>query len=211
MSIAVDRRQPAIDEQSMKRMPRLHEKPPPARLLMRVTSYPSEHKRIDLRRIPILAHSHTLNWLLQPSIRSPATTMGERFIAGSNVRRVTKHASRPAIDVLFSCRRAPGWEVPSIFTLPRDAGSSVRSGRLTPPGGSNQSVTRKQVQVRAALRRIGDVPKKPSVPRRLPGPVRASGRIVARLDRSAALHGRAILAKAELPIFWPPAQPNAIL
>ena len=36
----------------MKRMPRLHEKPPPARLLMRVTSYPSEHKRIDLRRIP---------------------------------------------------------------------------------------------------------------------------------------------------------------
>ena len=52
MSIAVDRRQPAIDEQSMKRMPRLHEKPPPARLLMRVTSYPSEHKRIDLRRIP---------------------------------------------------------------------------------------------------------------------------------------------------------------
>jgi len=34
------------------RMPRLHEKPPAARLLMCVTSYPSEHKRIDLRRIP---------------------------------------------------------------------------------------------------------------------------------------------------------------
>src|SRR3984893_11703822 len=36
----------------MRECQRLHEKPSAARLLIRVTSYPSEHKRIDLRRIP---------------------------------------------------------------------------------------------------------------------------------------------------------------
>jgi hypothetical protein len=46
--------------------------------------------------------------------------MGERFIAGSNVRRVTKHASRPAIDVLFFLPPRP-W-VGSPFDIHPSAG-----------------------------------------------------------------------------------------
>ena len=168
----------------MKRMPRLHEKPPPARLLMRVTSYPSEHKRIDLRRIP---DSCPFAYTEQaaPTRHPPTRHNNGRALYCWKQRAQGDETCKPARHrrSLFLPPR-PWWEVPSIFTLPR---GGPRSGRLTPPAGSNQSVTRKQVQVRAALRRIGDVPEKPSVPRRLPGPVRASGRIVARLDRSAAL------------------------
>ena len=195
----------------MKRMPRLHEKPPPARLLMRVTSYPSEHKRIDLRRIP------------------DSCPFAYTELAAPTKHPLTRHNNGRALYCWK--QRAQGDETcksaghrRSLFLPPRPwVGSRsdihASAGRrflgpqwsLDPSRRFESKRTRKQVQVRAALRRIGDVPEKPSVPRRLPGPARASGRIVARLDRSAALHGRAILAKAELPIFWPPAQPNAIL
>jgi hypothetical protein len=190
----------------MRECQRLHEKPPAARLLIRVTSYPSEHKRIDLRRIPDscpFAYAE----LAAPTRHPPTRHNKGRALYCWKQRAQGDETCKPARHrrSLFLPPR-PWWEVPSIFTLPRDG---PRSGRLTPSAGSNQSVTRKHVQVRAALGELAMSPKKPSFPRRLPGPIRASGQIVARLDRSAALHGRA--SNSELPIFWPPAQPNAIL
>jgi len=174
-------------------MPRLHEKPPAARLLMRVTSYPSEHKRIDLWRIPDSCPFASTE-LAAPTRHPPTRHNNGRARYCWKQRAQGDETCKPARHrrSLFLPPR-PWWEVPSIFTLPRDGPCS---GRLTPPAGSNQSVRRKQVQVTAALRQNGTSPEKPSVPRRLPGPVRASGQIVARLDGQGT-SWTSILAK-----FW---------
>ena len=88
--------------------------------------------------------------------------MGERFIAGSNVRTVTKRASRPAIDVLFSCRRALG-------------GKSLRYSRFRWTQVPRSAVvTLPEVQIKADLKAgsgeaaFGELATSgPSVPRRL--------------------------------------------
>ena len=190
------------------RMPRLHEKPPAARLLIRVTSYPSEHKRIDLRRIP---DSCPFAYTEQaaPTRHPPTRHNNGRALYCWKQRAQGDETCKPARHrrSLFLPPR-PWWEVPSIFTLPR---GGPRSGRLTPPAGSNQSVSRKQVQARAALRQNGNVPGKAKRSQAFAstGPSIGTNRRATRSVR--ALHGRASLQNSELPIFWPTAQPNAIL
>jgi hypothetical protein len=177
-------RRPAIDEQSMKRIPRLHEKPPQARLLMRVTSYPSEHKRIDLRRIPDscpFAYTELAAPTKHPLTRHnngralycwKQRAQGDETCKSAGHRRSLFLPPRPWVGSPFDIHASAGRR----FLGPQWS--------LDPSRRFESSVTRKQVQVRAALRRIGDIPEKPSFPKHLPGPVRASGRIVARRDRS---------------------------
>jgi hypothetical protein len=195
----------------MKRMPRLHEKPPPARLLMRVTSYPSEHKRIDLRRIPdSCPFAYTA---LAAPTKHPLTrhnngralycwkqrAQGDETCKSAGHRRSLFLPPRPWVESPFDIHASAGRRFLGLhWSL--DPSRRFESKR-DPKAGSGEG------SVAANWRNSGKAKRSQA----FAGPVRASGRIVARPGRSAARHGRAILAKAELSICWPPAQPNAIL
>jgi hypothetical protein len=189
----------------MKRMPRLHEKPPPARLLMRVTSYPSEHKRIDLRRIPDSC-PFAYTELAAPTRHPPTCHNNGRARYCWKQRAQGDETCKPARHrrSLFPCRHALGGKIHA--SAGRSAQWSLHpshrfeSKRESKAGSGDGSVAAKWHVPGKAKRSQAFAWTGPSI-----GTNRRATRSV------RALHGRASLQNSELPIFWPTAQPNAIL